>query len=54
VPKDREIKEYGEYRTQRLVLEAFDKLADSPRFRDEMPNRISAFEVPKISSASAQ
>lgn len=47
VLKEREIKEYGEYRTQRLVLEAFDKLADSPRFRDEMPKRVSAFEVPQ-------
>ncbi len=47
VLKEREIKEYGEYRTQRLVLQAFDKLADSPRFRDEIPKRKSAFDVPK-------
>ena len=47
VLKEREMKEYGEYRTQRLVLEAFDKLSDSPRFRDEMPTRSSAFEAPK-------
>jgi hypothetical protein len=46
VLKEREIKEFGEYRTQRLVLEAFDKLAESPRFRDEMLTRVSAFEVP--------
>jgi len=51
VLKEREIKEYGEYRTQRLVLEAFDRLADSPRFRDEMPKRVSAFEVPKGQAA---
>lgn len=47
VLQDRETKVYGEYRTRRLVLEAFDKLADSPRFRDEVPKRVSAFEVPK-------
>jgi hypothetical protein len=34
------------------VLEAFDKLADSPRFRDEVPNRVSAFEVPHPRSSS--
>jgi hypothetical protein len=53
VLKEREIKQHGEYRTQRLVLEAFDKLAESPRFRDEMPKRVSAFEVPKHRSTSA-
>jgi hypothetical protein len=52
VLKEREIKEYGEYRTQRLVLEAFDKLADSPRFRDEMPKRVSAIKVPEPHSSS--
>jgi len=26
VLKDREIREYGEYRTQRLVLEAWDRI----------------------------
>ena len=52
VLKEREIKEYGEYRTQRLVLEAFDKLADSPRFRDEVPKRVSAFEVPQGQAAA--
>ena len=45
--RDRELKSVGEYRTQRLVLEAFDRLGESPRFRDEMPNRASAFEVPR-------
>jgi hypothetical protein len=53
VLKDREIKEYGEYRTPRLVLDAFDKLAESPRFRDEMPNRVSAFEVPQSKQMSS-
>jgi hypothetical protein len=47
VLKVREMKEFGEYRTQRLVLEAFDKLAESPCFRDEMPKRVSALEAPK-------
>jgi hypothetical protein len=42
VLREKEEKLYGEYRTRRLALEAFDKLADSPRFRDEMPNRTSA------------
>ena len=51
--KEREIKEHGEYRTERLVLEAFDKLAESPRFNDEVPKRISAFEVPKQAKATA-
>jgi N-6 DNA Methylase len=46
VLKDKEIKEYGEYRTRRLVLDAFDKLAESPRFRAEMSKRVSAFELP--------
>ena len=45
VEKEREEKEFGEYRTRRLVLEAFDKLAESPRFQDEMPKRMSAFQV---------
>ena len=46
VLKEKEEKLYGEYRTRRLVMEAFDKLAESPRFRDEMPNRTSALEIP--------
>jgi hypothetical protein len=45
VLKEREIKEYGEYRTQRLVLAAYDELAKSDRFRDEMPHRVSAIEA---------
>jgi hypothetical protein len=45
VLKERESKQYGEYRTQRLVLEAYDELAKSARFRDEMPRRISAIEA---------
>lgn len=48
VLKEREQKEYGEYRTQRLVLEAFDKLADSPRFGDVMFNRESTLKVPTL------
>lgn len=44
---EREGREYGEYRTRRLVLEAFDKFAESPRFRDELPHRRSAFDLPK-------
>ena len=47
VLKEREQKEYGEYRTRRLVLEAYDKLAESPRFCDEMAKRDSAIEVPR-------
>jgi hypothetical protein len=31
VLKTKEIKEYGEYRTQRLVLEAFNALAEVER-----------------------
>jgi hypothetical protein len=46
VLKEKEEKLYGEYRTRRLVLEAFDKLAESPRFRDEMPKRTSALNIP--------
>jgi hypothetical protein len=46
VLKEREQKELGEYRTRRLVLEAFDKLAETDRFRNEMASRKSAFEVP--------
>lgn len=45
VLKEREIKQYGEYRTQRLVLAAYDELAKSDRFRDEMPHRVSAIEA---------
>jgi hypothetical protein len=52
VLKEREEKEYGEYRTQRLVLEAFDKLAESPRFRGEMSNRESVFKGPAMTTQS--
>jgi len=45
VLKEKEEKEFGEYRTRRLVLEAFDQLAESPRFRGEMSKRVSAFEL---------
>lgn len=45
VLKEREEKEYGEYRTQKLVLEAFDRLAESPRFRDEMASRVSSLSA---------
>ena len=53
VLKEREEKEFGEYRTRRLVLEAFDKLAESPRFKDEMPKRTSAFELPTLHAVGA-
>jgi len=45
--KEKEEKLYGEYRTRRLVLEAFEKLAKSPRFCDKVPKRVSAFELTK-------
>ncbi len=45
VLKDNEIRKYGEYRTQRLVLAAYDDLAKSGRFAGE--KRESAIEVPK-------
>ena len=35
-----------------LVLEAFDSLSESPRFRDEMPKRKSAFSLPEKTLAS--
>jgi hypothetical protein len=44
VLQEREIKEYQEFRTKRLVIDAFDRLADSPRFRDDMRSRTPAFE----------
>jgi len=34
VLKNNEIKKYGEYRTRRLVLEAWDRLGLAPRNRD--------------------
>jgi hypothetical protein len=53
VLKEHEENEFGEYRTRRLVLEAFDKLAATPRFRDEMPKRVSAFESKQSAVAEA-
>jgi hypothetical protein len=54
VLKEREEQEFGEYRTRRLVLEAFDRLAESSRFRDEMPKRISAFsELRQVAEVSS-
>lgn len=44
VLKEKELKLYGQYRTRRLVLEAFAKLAESPRFRDQLHESQSAFE----------
>ena len=41
VLKEREIKEYGEFRTQRLVLAAFDELAKTERFAGEQAKRES-------------
>jgi hypothetical protein len=53
VLKEREEKEFGEYRTRRLVLDAFDKLAETPRFREEMPKRWAAFEIPRVAQSGA-
>ncbi|PYV74934.1 MAG: restriction endonuclease [Acidobacteria bacterium] len=50
--KERDERKFAEYRTQRLVLEAFDSLSESPRFRDEMPKRKSAFSLPEKTLAS--
>lgn len=47
VLQQREEKEYGEYRTRRLVLDAFDRITQLPRFRDDVPRRTSALEIPK-------
>ena len=44
--RDREIKELGEYRTQRLVLSAFDELGKSARFAEEAEKRETVIEVP--------
>jgi hypothetical protein len=53
VLKEREIKEYGEYRTQRLVLADYDELAKSDRFRDEVPKRVSSIHVPAKAAKSS-
>ncbi len=44
--RDQEMRDYGEYRTQRVVLEVYDELANSDRFRAEMPKRISSLQIP--------
>lgn len=38
--KEKEEKQFGEYRTRRLVLEAFDRLA--PEFASQHESRLSA------------
>jgi hypothetical protein len=45
VLQEREAKEFGEYRTQRLVLEAFEKIAELPRFHLEMSKRQSVLNT---------
>jgi hypothetical protein len=40
VLKEHEENEDGEYRTRRLVLEAFDELAKTSRFAEEMTKRV--------------
>ncbi len=45
VLKEKEVTEFGEYRTRRLVLAAYDELANSERFASE--KRESAIEAPK-------
>jgi hypothetical protein len=50
--KERDVEEFGEFRTRRLVLDAFDKHAESPRFRDEMSKRESAIEATEIRTES--
>jgi hypothetical protein len=42
--REREVAECGEYRTQRLVLKAFDDLARSERFAGDMATRESAIQ----------
>jgi hypothetical protein len=50
VLKEREEKEYGEYRTRKLVLETFDLLAETPRFRDEISSRVSSLSTMTVTS----
>jgi hypothetical protein len=45
VLNEKEEKQFGEYRTRRLVLEAYDRLAEDPRFRDQMPTYTSALHI---------
>ena len=55
VLKERELRQLGEYRTQRLVLAAFDDLANTERFRVDMGSRKSAIEVSeRVSSIGSQ
>ncbi|MBI4321320.1 MAG: N-6 DNA methylase [Chloroflexi bacterium] len=50
VLKEREIREYGEYRTRRLVLEAWDRLGLAPRNRD---GRYSVEPQPSVTALSS-
>ena len=49
--KERDLEKHGHYRTGQLVLESFDKLAESPRFRDEMSKRQSVFDGVRTSES---
>lgn len=51
VLKNKEIKEFGEYRTQRLVLEAWDKLHQKEDSQHTDSYRIAAQRQPVINSA---
>jgi hypothetical protein len=53
VLKEKEERLFGEYRTRRLVLEAFDKLTDSPRFYDEEPKHEPAITAPQSERSDA-
>jgi hypothetical protein len=46
VLKEKEEKQFGEYRTRRLVFSAYDRLAESPRFREEAKGSKSALISP--------
>lgn len=46
VLKEKQQKQFGEYRTRRLVLAAFDTLSESPKFRDDTLKRTSALDLP--------
>lgn len=54
VLKENETRTLGEFRTPPLVLAAFDRLAESPRFRDEMSRRESVLNLPEKTLASAR
>ncbi len=45
--KERDEKRFGEYRTKTRVLEIYDRLAETPRFRDDVKKRVSAFASSK-------